>query len=411
MSEFIEMREQIAAKSEQLFHIHQTAGEQFDMQKVIDAGLVPGAKNSADVVADIKRRNTELNDLRDKFQPLKEAHDSATLAEEMHKEFNLAVEHKASEGRIEAKTAGRMLVESKEFKAFLAKETKNFSVDLPIEVKTLFQTSAGFAPEAVRSGRVEDLPMLPLAVVDYIPQVAIGQNADVYMEETTATEAAAERDEAGAYAEATFAYTERSQSVRSVGVSLPVTDEQMEDVPGMEATLNARLLLALRRRVDSQVLNGTGVAPLLLGTVNVTGIQTRAQGADNLADALYKILDSIRTDGFADADVIFIRAAKWQTWRLTKTVDGLYVHGSPQDPGPNRIWGLPVVLTNAAPAATAVTGAYRSYSALRTRTGYSIESGYVNDDFTKGKRTIRGGVRVAMVHYRPKAFGTVTALA
>src|SRR3546814_10023048 len=50
---------------------------------------------------------------------------------------------------------------------------------------------------------------------------------------TTRAHAASEIAEGGAYPEAEFAFTERNMPVRKVGDSLPVTDEQLEDVPFM----------------------------------------------------------------------------------------------------------------------------------------------------------------------------------
>jgi hypothetical protein len=47
---------------------------------------------------------------------------------------------------------------------------------------------------------------------------------------------------------------------------------------------------------------------------------------------------------------------------------------------------------------------------LYERKGLEVLVGYVNDDFTKGKRTIRAGLRVALAIYRAAAFCTVTGL-
>jgi HK97 family phage major capsid protein len=82
------------------------------------------------------------------------------------------------------------------------------------------------------------------------------------------------------YAEDQFVLTERSETVRSIGSSIPVTDEQLEDVEGIQSYLDQRLGSAVRQRLDNQILNGDGNAPNLTGILNKAGIQTQAKAAD-----------------------------------------------------------------------------------------------------------------------------------
>src|SRR3546814_2168313 len=75
---------------------------------------------------------------------------------------------------------------------------------------------------------------------------------------TTRAHAASEIAEGGAYPEAEFAFTERNMPVRKVGDSLPVTDEQLEDVPFMGSYINGRVSFGCYQRVDKQSLIGDG---------------------------------------------------------------------------------------------------------------------------------------------------------
>jgi len=276
--------------------------------------------------------------------------------------------------------------------------------------KAVFSTTAGWAPFSVRLPRVVPDEQRPIEVTDVVPQFPTGMASIVYMEETTFTNAAAERAEAAAYPEATLALTERTMPVRSIGVSLPVTDEQLEDVEGIRAYLNGRLGFMVDQRLDSQIIVGDGNAPNLRGTLNVVGINTQAKGADNVPDAIYKAMDLVRVTGRAVPNVVIIHPNDWQGVRLLKTADGVYIWGSPSEAGPERIWGVPAVLASGITENTAVTGDYLRYSGLFMRRGLQVETGYVNDDFLKGKVTIRAGLRCAMVHFRPAAFSAVTGI-
>ena len=119
----------------------------------------------------------------------------------------------------------------------------------------------GWAPENIRTGRVVLDATRPIQAIDIFPPGQTDQHSVVYMEETTFTPAAAERAESAAYAEATFELTERTSRVRSIGASVPVTDEQLADVPAVRSYLNQRLTFGVRQRLDGQILVGNGTAP------------------------------------------------------------------------------------------------------------------------------------------------------
>src|SRR3546814_15760688 len=95
----------------------------------------------------------------------------------------------------------------------------------------------------------------PIQLRDIIPVAQTGQDTIKYMEETTRTHAAAEKAEGAAFAESTFAFTERTSPVQKVTDSLPVTDEQLEDVAFMSSYISGRLTFGIRseeRRVGKE---------------------------------------------------------------------------------------------------------------------------------------------------------------
>src|SRR5690606_15436895 len=107
--------------------------------------------------------------------------------------------------------------------------------------KTLMTTAAGWAPESVRAPGFVEAVTRPIQLLDIIPVFPISQEQYVYMEETTRTHSAAEKAEGAAFAESAFAFTERSSPVRKITDSLPVTDEQLEDVALIQGYINGRL--------------------------------------------------------------------------------------------------------------------------------------------------------------------------
>jgi HK97 family phage major capsid protein len=282
------------------------------------------------------------------------------------------------------------------------------------EYKTTMTTAAGFAPENLRSGRIQLSAQRPLMVADILPTITVGVNngAYVYMEETTFTNNAAEAAEnaGSAWGEAALAFTERSETVRKIATFLPVTDEQLADVNGMQDYVNGRLSYMVQLRLDSQLLNGDGNAPNVNGFYNrVT--QAQAKGADPVFDAIFKGMIKVMHTGFAAPTAIVLHPNDWQDIRLLRTVDGIYIMGNPQDPGADRIFGLPTVVTTAATENTGLVGDFTGHSALVVRQGLEFKvSDSHSDYFVKGLQAVRCTMRGALVCFRISAFCEITGI-
>ena len=164
-------------------------------------------KTSAEVVDRVREWNTELEVLGKELDDLKSL---TAIKEQVAKRRDEPVNPPpvpdGSGGRAAAvmKSLGELITDSAPFKQF--KETKSPSGDIvqgyDIDrlkahgLKTLFQTTAGWAPESIRiPGLVIDAVTRPIQLLDIIPTGVTGQASVVYMEETTRTHSSAERAE------------------------------------------------------------------------------------------------------------------------------------------------------------------------------------------------------------------------
>ena len=412
LKQLVEKREELAAKNKRLLEIKKEAQpDPAGNDQVMDLSLIKSIKGTDDEKLNVIRKLKEDTDALGK-----QVDELAKLEESMK---NLAEEHDVKGGSDTheigrfaksddnfAKGIGDLFVESDFYKNHIPgqklrgqTELKNAFVPL---LKTTFATSAGWAPESTRIGRIVGEALRPIQVIDTIPGGETSQASIVYMEETTVTNAAAERNEAAAYAESTLALTEQSSTVRSIGTSLPVTDEQLDDVPQVRSYLNMRMPFLVRQKLDSQLLVGDGAAPNLRGINNLVGIQTQAKGSDPTPDAFYKAMTLIRVTGRAIPTVIYIHPNDWQDIRLLR--------GNPSEAGPLRLWGVQVVETDAQTENTGLVCDASNFLQLFIRRNILVEIGLDSDDFTKGIQTIRCGMRVAFVGYRPAANCTVTGI-
>lgn len=426
-------REKLATRQEELGKVFEQAlvsgdsgQKQYDFNKVTCLG--DDVKGSIAVAEKVSAMNAELNELAQHAETLEKAEGAAREHSEREKAVNRPhLPGGQGGGEIRAiKSVGELVIEQKAFQGWSKSGaaggiTLQFDQVMPSEFlakgaqfetignKTLMTTAAGWAPESIRAPGFVEMATRPIQLLDIIPVFPIGQDQFVYMEETTRNHAAAELAEGGDFPESGFAFTERTSPVKKIGDSVPVTDEQLEDVLQVQGYINGRLTFGVRQRLDSQVLVGDATGSNLRGIKNVAGIQTLAAGVDPVPDAFFKAMTKIRLVGRAMPTHHLIHPTDWEGVRLLRTADGVYIWGSPSEAGPERLWGLPIVQQDADAEGTGYTGSFQpAWIGLHEKRGIDVQVGYVGSQFTQGKRTIRADMRAAFAVQRPAAFCEIT---
>ncbi|MDZ4307553.1 phage major capsid protein [Allopontixanthobacter sp.] len=427
-------REKMGVKQDELGKVFTEAKAddgQYDFNKVTCLG--DQVKGSIAVAEKVKAMNGELDELGVHIETLTAAEKAAGAHADREKGIrNFPLPGSGGQGggaaQHQFKSIGELVALSAEYKSWAGKgapQGLEFSfADLypsdflasagavqTLGQKALFATTSGYAPEVLRMPGFVEKATRPLQLIDIIPMSRTGESAIKYMEETTRDHLAAEIAEGGTYPEDAYLFTEKSSPVQKIGTSIPVTDEQLEDVAFMESYLNGRLTFGVRQRADRQSYIGDGLGSNLLGIRNTPGIQTQAKGADPTMDAFYKAMTKIRKIGRAIPTHHVMDPEDWQDIRLTRTADGVYIFGAPTEAGPERLWGLPVVQNDADGAGTGLVGAFDpAWISLSERRGVEVQVGYVGTQFTEGKRTIRADMRAALTKFRPSAFCEVTGI-
>ena len=371
-----------------------------------------GASDQHDAMQKVRARNKELEDLGTELRNAEAKHYESRLsgrAEELATPGSGTMQHPES-GRGGRKTLGQLYVESDQWKQFKEGRVET-PLHLEIELKTLFETTAGFEPESVRSGLLVEGVTRPIQVTDLIPSFPINQAAFVYMEETTRTHAAAEAAEGGTYGESAFVWTERTSTARKIADSIPATDEQLEDEAQVRSLLDQRLRFGLRQRLDLQILVGDGNAPNLRGINNVVGIQTQALGTDDRISAFSKALTKVRFTGRASPSGAVFHPNDWQGYVLLKNTNGDFLFGNPfSGAGPTSLLGVPVAVSDGQTENTGLVGDFANFSRLDDRRGVMVMAGFVGTQFVEGKVTLRADLRAAFTVLRPAAFCQVTGI-
>lgn len=409
MSKITELRGKLDERRKTLAEVFEQAGDDYDMSKVT---ALEG--DSAAKAAQIKAMNDEMTELGKEIDGLTELEGIKARGEEMSQvgphPGHLLQNENGKRPADPHQTLGQLFVESDAYKGRSSLKMGD-EVNLDVNMQaTLFQTSTGWAPEAVRGPMVVDFPVRQLRVLDLVASGTTNQNAIKYMEVTTRARAATGVAEAGLKPEAAIEVDERTDPVEKIAVWIPVTDEQLEDVPQVQAFIESQLVGDLREELEDQVLAGSGTPPEISGILDRANIQTQAKGADPTPDAIYKAMQKIRTVGRDEPNGVVLHPNDWTPIRLLATADGIYIWGPPMDAGPERIWGVPVVQTTAMTENTGLVGNFQR-AQLFMRKGITIDVTNAHDDFfIHNKQAIRAELRAALAVYKPASFCTVTGI-
>lgn len=398
-----------------------------ELKEVFDNPAEEGGKYSAEQKNAINGLNTELAELVD------EANNAKAKAKN-EKAMEEAV-YAAEEADNTPKTIGESFINTDAYKGYQEAGVKGLDSTVkfsPMGYKATLGAglSQNFPPEVLRQpGILESALRDPDAIIGLFDQIETDQNSFAYMEETTFTNAAAEQAEEATTAEATLDFTEKTASIRKIGVFLPVTEELLADVNGIQGYVNSRLGTMIKLRLDGQIMDGDGSAPNLDGLLNTSGINSFQYGSYSgelgRLGQIYQAITEIRKDAFVEPDAIIMHPSDWYDIITTvtdvaTTTSGaaaknplFVVAGGFGDGVAPRLWGLPVVTSSAVNAGTQMVGKFGGGEAahLVMRQGLDLAvSDSHSDFFLKGKLAIRATMRVGLVVYRPTAFCKLTQM-
>lgn len=214
------------------------------------------------------------------------------------------------------------------------------------------------------------------------------------------------------------AFETKTAPLRKIAGWVCLSDEMAEDAEFLASVINDQLLYELVRAEEEQIISGTGTGNDLAGILSTPGIFSETMASAKASDALesiYKMKSQIKTASGLDADAIIINPADIATLRLAKDEHGQYYFGgagyAPYGNGPyepeTRIWGIPVIVSNAVPAKTVLVGNSQGATVYR-KGGVRVEvSNNVGEDFLYNRFRTLAEERVTLAVKQPKAFAKI----
>jgi len=259
------------------------------------------------------------------------------------------------------------------------------------------------------------VPFRPLVVRDLVTQGTTTSNTVDYAEITGYSQNAAVVGEAndtpgsGAAPESGLAGDVIYERVKEIAHYIPITKNALADAAQLMTLIDGLLMFGLQDTLEHEIVAGDGTGDHFLGILNRSNIQTQAlvMGADGKPDlftTIRKGRTKAKTPGRIIPNAILMHPYDWETFDLMKNAQGNFYFAGPSDLGNARLWGVPVIETEAAPVGKALMGDFR-YATLWDRQAESISMSDSHADyFIRRLVAVLGTLRAAFGVLYPKAF-------
>ena len=252
-------------------------------------------------------------------------------------------------------------------------------------------------------------PTIPLSVVDLLDNQTATAGVIEWVVETASpatSNTAVEVAEGAPKPEGTFTFTVQSKALATIAVWVPITRQAAEDNAQLTGYIQGRLSYSVNKRLNSQCLNGDGVAPNIMGILGTAGVQTMSLAtAVTMLVAIRKMITKVQIAGYSP-DGAVLHPTDWEAIELGTGTDGHF--NFTRDPASlvtPRVWGLPVVATVAIAAGTALVGAFAEAATLWRKQGVRIlMSDSHASNFVSNILVILAELRAQLAVYVPPAF-------
>jgi HK97 family phage major capsid protein len=309
-------------------------------------------------------------------------------------------------------TPGYKFIEDEAVKQFMANPQAGRRVT--VDVKTTATISgdtavaAGAAGDLVVPDRGEIITpsVRRLTVRDLLTPGRTSASSIQYPVETGFTNAAAAVAEAAAKPQGDLSFDIRTSAVTTIAHWVLATRQILDDAPMLQSYIDGRLRYGLAYAEEVQLLHGDGTG------VNLNGIYTQAIDIGDMGivatpqklDVLRMAMLKASLAEYPSTGMV-LHPTDWAGIELTKDTQGRYIIGDPKSDAPSRLWGLPVVATQAMLLGKFLVGAFRMGAQIFDRENASVElSTEDSDNFRKNLVTILAEERLALAVYRPTAF-------
>lgn len=320
-------------------------------------------------------------------------------------EQRLATERKGQEGPM---TAGHRFIEADEFKSFAGQTRPRGRVVIDVkDISSLTTDAAGSVGTLIQPQRVAgtELPQRRMTIRALLAQGNTNSNSIEYDKEKLFTNSAAPVAEGALKPQSELQFEDATAPVRTIAHWMRASVQVLADAPALRSIIDQRLRYGLSYVEETQLLTGSG------SSQNISGLVTNATAyaapgsltATSQVDIIRLMILQVALAEYP-ANGIVMNPIDMAAIEMAKDSAGGYLIGDPQGTIQKRLWGLPVVETQAIGVDKALVGAFNLAAQIFDRQDATVEvSTEDQDNFVKNKVTIRAEERLALAIYRPAA--------
>lgn len=317
----------------------------------------------------------------------------------------------------EVKSAGDIFTQS-EIYTGLKSSMRGSDQPLAIEKKdiTTGAASAGALVDTFRDPTVYRDPNRPITIRSLIPSIPSSTGAAEFMRQNVFTNnAAAQNGEFAAKGKSEITWELVQLPGSTIAHWVAASRQALSDAPMLRSLIDVDLDYGLQLESDAQLLLGDGTAGNMTGLMVDADVPTVGEIATGTAaaDVPAAMIDHIRaavtecqTNEYYNMTGIVLNPVDWARLETAKATDGHYLMIQfPANGADERIWRMPVVVTNAMPADNFILGDWTMGAKIYDRESVEIRVSESHSDyFVKNGVAILAEERYTLGIQRPKAF-------
>lgn len=259
-----------------------------------------------------------------------------------------------------------------------------------------------------RAPGVQGMPGVRLSILDLLPVVKVNERTYEFVVLDNYINAADYQIIEGDVKAQTDLPTKLARAeVATIAHWLPASLQVLDDNAGLQNLIAQVLSVGCRQKLEHEILVGAG------GDGRIMGIVPQAEAftttATSAADRVGYAITDLSAAGW-NANAVVMNPVDWFAVASARADggDGQYILGSPRDPSPAGLWGVPVVVSPSMPAGQALV-LDTSVTALLDRQQVSVQlSRHDGDNFRRNLVTILAELRAGLALYAPSATRLVT---
>jgi hypothetical protein len=264
----------------------------------------------------------------------------------------------------------------------------------------------------VGNPNVMDLPSIgqlatrKLTVYDAFQKVPVGKDNNgviryVDWDEATKVRAAAAIAEVGAFPESTAKWATYTLALQKVGVSIPMSEEFVYDSAMFAAEVQTFLQNDVLLKIDTDLINASGVAPNIAGLLTQVGTFTAAASGitdANIYDLIVKVYESISAAGGSkySPNIALMNIVDINKMKLKKDTQNNYVMPPFATVGGQNVDGISILECNAVTANSMIIGD-SNYGKIYEEPGFYVATGYDGADWSTDMMTMKARKRLNLL--------------